>query len=1809
MKLNNKGVSTIFTGIMIFVLSIVVMTIILAFVIPYINSLNEQIRYKQNKENIFWLNQELQELKNLDVNSYKNLDLQTTDEITIDSETNTIYITQQLKTDSFNNFKNQIFENITILRENNALVFTLDLDGIITLNKSTIVTNNRTIRFDISGIYNGIPIASFDENITNTYPELITPPAEPIFDITDYNSNLIINFDFTKGYNFNQIQEGKQTIVEDIIFNSNGANLNGTSSKIEIDKDLMLGSNDFTIETLIDNNYSGYLFSKTARIGGMDIFIDNNRIINTFAQGIEIPYNIISINVDDNYIYYIDTFYRLIKLNKSDYSYVTHIGYPINSGGDYEFVNPFQIAIFGDYLYVVDYGSSSAQIKIFRKNDLSFVRKLSVARSVTTTSGLSYPRGIAVDQNYLYISDSGNHRIMVRRLDDFSYVMHYGGYTAGAGQDQLSTPREIAVDDNYLYIADGANHRVMIRNKSDLSYVTHLGTTGTANTVATNFSTPVGIYVDNNFLYVAEYENHRIKKYEKGTWTLLSLRPSSGATSGNDFNRFVYPSSIAADSQGFVYVADSGNHRIIKSDSNLNFVSRFPDNQYTLRIADPENLSNPYGIAYDDGYIYISDYGNNRIIKKRADNLETVAMFGLSTLGAGSGTTGVNGPYDLTVDGDYLWVVDYGNSRMLRLNKSDLSYSATFGSSSTTTDEGFYLPRGVAVDENYIYITDGRNHRVKKHDKTTFAFVAKTTDSNYTNFGCGATQTYYPTGIAVDENYVYITEGSCPYRIKVLNKSDLSFVANYGWNYVTITTEAFSTALLMKLDGNNLYVADYSNNRIKKINTKNFFVSEIGTIGVLGYMPGELYGPWGVAVSPEKVYVTDTVNRRIVVYDRNLIDQNVLISGAKYDNNNFSAMDNNQFNQPNAVACDSNYLYVADTSNNRLVKLNKETGNADVVMGRPYLVASPTNSMDFYAPSGIAIDENYVYQTDNSVHILTKRNISDFTKIVAVGGSAKPATNTSLTYPRGVAVDSTYVYIADSSNNRIKVQNKSDLSYVGQFGTTGSGTANFNGPQDVAVDDNYIYVADYTNNRIKIHNKSSPYAYVTMFGVSGTGDANNLRNPIGVTVDDNFIYISDYSNHRIVKYDKYTYQYIGKLGGIAYNTDNNSFYYPLRLSLCNGELYVSDSGNYRIQVLDTNLNYLRTYGERSFGENQYLYPKGVFVDDNYIFIADTTNQSIVKRNKTDFSFVSRLGGPLIGATNDKFYNPYGIASDGTHIYVTDASYHRIKKFLVNDFNFVTSIGGTGAGTGNNQFYSPYSINIFGDNLFIADYSSNTIKVHNKSDLSFISRDYGMHGNSYYGPTGVTADENYFYVSETLSFNIKKIRKSDYRVVKEIKRYDENTSAGRYFTQSYNDVVPGAIFEIDVDENYLYAPDNSNHRIIVFNKTDLSYVGKIGYSGQGPLNFYNPYGVSVDDNYVYVSDSSSHRVVRRNKSDILTENNGYASGYNYLPFSLVSVVPIAQDSPTHLVIQRRGKYLCYYINGLKDNCIDVSINLNALNFDTKTWLMSIASKDDITNAKGSMKYFRLYDRSFTDSDINNMFNQVNLDYNISGNDRNLTTELLSYYNLDETSGAVLDSTGFRNGTIAGNTLQNQTGKIGTAYTFDGTGDYIDFGDNTITGNQDFTLTAWVKLNVNSKTQGAVSIGTATADLGAYLGFIATGYSYGNNNNVNYSYAGGFWNYNIGTGVNEYGDWTHIVMTYNAKASAIRLFVNGTEKISVNRTTLNLGTTTTRIGRILTDTSYDLNGQIDEVGIWARTLTPDEVSTLYNNGNGLTYPFTN
>lgn len=161
--MNKKGANVIFTSIMIILLSVLAMIIIVGLVIPFFNNLREEIKFNQNKENLILINKELVELQNQDINTYKNLNLDVSDEIVFDATTNTVYIKQKINADSFKKFKDVNYGNLSITKGNGLMLFTLDVNGITTFEKSFVINTKNALKLEVATKNNKIPIISIKE--------------------------------------------------------------------------------------------------------------------------------------------------------------------------------------------------------------------------------------------------------------------------------------------------------------------------------------------------------------------------------------------------------------------------------------------------------------------------------------------------------------------------------------------------------------------------------------------------------------------------------------------------------------------------------------------------------------------------------------------------------------------------------------------------------------------------------------------------------------------------------------------------------------------------------------------------------------------------------------------------------------------------------------------------------------------------------------------------------------------------------------------------------------------------------------------------------------------------------------------------------------------------------------------------------------------------------------------------------------------------------------------------------------------------------------------------------------------------------------------------------------------------------------------------------------------------------------------------------------------------------------------------------------------------------------------------------------
>ena len=183
-----------------------------------------------------------------------------------------------------------------------------------------------------------------------------------------------------------------------------------------------------------------------------------------------------------------------------------------------------------------------------------------------------------------------------------------------------------------------------------------------------------------------------------------------------------------------------------------------------------------------------------------------------------------------------------------------------------------------------------------------------------------------------------------------------------------------------------------------------------------------------------------------------------------------------------------------------------------------------------------------------------------------------------------------------------------DEDYLGEFGSGGTGNAQFVWPSGIAIDqgDN-VYVSDDWLNRISIF--SSDGEFLGNWGIAGSSDG-ELNRPSGLAFDreDNLL-VADGSNHRIQKFTKEG-RFLGKWG-LAGDGDGE-FNLPWGIEVDQqGDIYVADWRNDRIQKCSPDGTLLMKFGNSGNGSGQFNRPTGVAVDkDGDIYVADCGNHRL-----------------------------------------------------------------------------------------------------------------------------------------------------------------------------------------------------------------------------------------------------------------------------------------------------------------------------------------------------------------------------------------------------------------------------------------------------------------------------------------------------------------------------------------------------------------------------------------------------------------------
>ena len=167
-----------------------------------------------------------------------------------------------------------------------------------------------------------------------------------------------------------------------------------------------------------------------------------------------------------------------------------------------------------------------------------------------------YPSGIAISPTtgHVYIADKFNYLIQVLN-PDLTFSHSFG--SEGSANRQFISSYDIAIDSQGLvYVADTGNHR--IQNFSPDGFVGQFGTYGSGPGQLTQ---PAGIAIDTaatGLVYVSEWGNHRISVF-----TSDGVFVSRFGSKGSNIDQFICPSGLAFNKDGFLYVCDFNNDRIV----------------------------------------------------------------------------------------------------------------------------------------------------------------------------------------------------------------------------------------------------------------------------------------------------------------------------------------------------------------------------------------------------------------------------------------------------------------------------------------------------------------------------------------------------------------------------------------------------------------------------------------------------------------------------------------------------------------------------------------------------------------------------------------------------------------------------------------------------------------------------------------------------------------------------------------------------------------------------------------------------------------------------------------------------------------------------------------------------------------------------------------------------------------------------------------------------------------------------------------------------------------------------------------------
>ncbi len=379
----------------------------------------------------------------------------------------------------------------------------------------------------------------------------------------------------------------------------------------------------------------------------------------------------------------------------------------------------------------------------------------------------------------------------------------YAGDGGPAGAASLNEPKGLCVDhEGNLYIADSENHVVRRVDRATGVITTVAGVCPAGMTGPVPSQEALEVPVEEEDDPFADASTDTTKAYSQVTDVSGTVRYVTGGrlTIEHDSGdggparqaRLNFPSAVAIDRFGNLYIADTMNHRVRKVDAATGVISTIAGTGQARYSGDDgpavlAALNEPTGLAVSDDALYIADQSNNRVrrVQLATGVITTVAGDGTAAYSgdqAPAAQASLSGPSGVALTGDgLLYVADTFNSRIR-------SVDATTGQIATVAgDGGIYRyqgpdepcsqslsrPAAIAVGhDGKLYMTDSDSHLIRVWDGRTKT-IRRLSGTGVAQF-CGdggdalAGSLSFPFGVAVDATGTIYIADTFNHRIRAL---------------------------------------------------------------------------------------------------------------------------------------------------------------------------------------------------------------------------------------------------------------------------------------------------------------------------------------------------------------------------------------------------------------------------------------------------------------------------------------------------------------------------------------------------------------------------------------------------------------------------------------------------------------------------------------------------------------------------------------------------------------------------------------------------------------------------------------------------------------------------------------------------------------------------------------------------------------------------------------------------------------------------------------------------------------------------------